>query len=225
MPDCWKKQFRVVTMAAAIIGLAACAAGTTPSPKAVPQARLQETVGALLANQTAGVTATLTGSGFVTGPIAVPLANGEVTLVPLTPELDKVLAGLQRQWLDGKRQPLSFDTYKTAVAILTAHRIAVAQAGGEALIRFTRTDGKGNFRFEGVPEGPWLLLADLRSSVSILLWAYPVTIRAQQDMPPIFLVDSNLLLEARVEPGAQSPFTTGSDPQSTLTGQGGSSGR
>jgi hypothetical protein len=224
MPDCWKKQFRVAAMAAVIIGLAACAAGT-PSPKVAPQARLQETVGALLANQTTGVTATLAGSGFVTGPIAVPLANGEVTLIPLTPELDKALAGLQRQWLDGKRQPLSFDTYRTAVAILTAHRIAVAQVGGEALIRFTRTDGKGNFRFEGVPEGSWLLLADLRSSVSILLWAYPVTVRAQQDMPPIFLVDSNLLLEARVEPGAQSPFTTGSDPQSTSTEQGGSSGR
>jgi hypothetical protein len=225
MPNCRNKQFRVMVMVAAIIGLAACAAVTTPPSKETSQARFQETVQALLANQAAGSTATLAGTGFVTGPIAVPLANGEVTMVPLTPELDKALAGLQRQWVDGKRQPLSFDTYRTAVAILTAHRIAVAQVGGEALIRFARTDEKGNFRFEGVPEGSWLLLADLRSSVSILLWAYPVTVRAQRETPPIFLTDGNLLLEARLAPGDQFPLTpTSPDPPSTVTGQGGSFG-
>lgn len=214
----WKEQFTVAAMAAAIMSLAACASVTAPSPKESAQTRLQETVQAMLANQAAGSTATVTGSGFVMAPIAVPLANGEVTLIPLTPNLDEALAVLQRRWLDGKRQPLPTDAYKTALAVLTAHRIAVAQAGGESLIRFARTDAKGTFRFEGVPEGPWLLLADLRSSVSILLWAYPVKAQAREEMPPIFLVDSNLLLEAQLEPGAPSLVAPGPGPQSTATG-------
>lgn len=225
MPDCWKKLFRGVAMAATLLSPAACATVTAPPPQETAQARFQETVQALLANQAAGSTATLTGSGFVKGPIVVPLANGEVTLVPLTPDLDKALAVLQRQWVDGKRRPLPADAYNTALAILTAHRIALARAGGDTLIRFARTDGKGSFRFEEVPEGSWLLLADLRASASILLWAYPVRVRAKQDMPPVSLVDGNLLLEAEVESGTPSTPTTGSDPQSTLTGQGGSSGR
>lgn len=220
MPDCWKKQFSVAAMAAAIIGLAACAAVTTPPPQETPQSRLREAVQTLLANQAAGVTTTLTGTGFVKGPIVVPLADGEIVLVPLTPDLDRVLAGLQRQWLEGKRRPLPIDTYKTALTVLTAHRMAVVEAGGETLIRFTRTDGKGKFRFEGVPEGSWLVLADLRSSVSILLWAYPVRVRAGQDMLPVLLGDGNVLLEAQVESGTTPQPATGQDAQPTSTGDG-----
>lgn len=205
MPDRRNKLYRAVAVAVAIVGLTACATVTTPPPQDTPQARFQETVQTLLTNQAAGSTASLAGSGFVTGPIAVPLADGEVTMIPLTPDLDKALAVLQRRWLDGKRQPLPYDAYRTAIDILTAHRIAVAQAGGEALIRFARTDGKGSFHFEDVPEGPWLLLADLRSTVSILLWAHPVMVRAKQDTPPIFLIDGNLLLEARTESDSPSP--------------------
>ena len=216
----WKEQFTVAAMAAAVMSLAACASVTTLSPQEAAQTRLRETVQTLLANQAAGSTATVGGSGFVMAPIVVPLANGEVTLVPLTPDLDRALAVLQRQWLDGKREPLPTDTYKTALAVLTAHRIAVAQAGGESLIRFAQTDKKGMFRFEGVPEGPWLLLADLRSSVSILLWAYPVKVQAGEEMPPVFLVDSNLLLEARLDQEAPSPPAPGPGPQSTATGHG-----
>lgn len=213
MPDRRNEYFRVVAIAAAAIGLAACATVTTPPPKETPQTRLQQTVQTMLANQAAGSTASIAGTGFVTAPIAVPLADGEVTLVPLTPDLDRALAALQRQWLNGKRHPLPFDAYRTALAILTAHRNAVGQAGGEALIRFTRTNGKGSFRFEGVPEGPWLLLADLRSSISILLWALPVTVQGKQETPPLLLSDGNLLMEARIEPGDPSPLTTNAEPK------------
>lgn len=213
MPVRRNERFKVVAIAAAVIGLAACATVTPTPSKGTPQARLQETVQALLANQAAGSTATLNGTGFVTGPIAVPLAEGEVTMVPLTPDLDRVLAVLQRKWLNGKRQPLPFDAYRAALALLTAHRIAVGHMGGESLIRFAHTDKKGTFRFEGVPEGSWLLLADLRSPVSILLWALPVTVQAKQEAPPVLLVDGNLLLEARIEPGGPSPLTTDVEPK------------
>lgn len=226
MSSRWTQQFTIAAMAAAVMGLAACAAtAPTPSPQEAAQTGLRETVRTLLANQAAGLTATVKGGGFVMAPIVVPLANGEVTLVPLTPELDRALAVLQKRWLDGKRAPLPADAYKTALAVLTAHRIAVAQAGGESLIRFAQTDQKGMFQFEGVPEGPWLLLADLRSSVSILLWAYPVTVQAGKEMPPVSLVDHNLLLEARLDQEVPSPPASDPAPQSTATDRGESSGQ
>jgi hypothetical protein len=211
MPVRRNERFKVVAIAAAVIGLAACATVTPTASKGTPEARLKETVQTLLAKQAAGSTATLSGTGFVTAPIAVPLAEGEVTMVPLTPDLDRVLAGLQRKWMNGKRQPLPFDDYRTALALLTDHRIAVGLVGGESLIRFARTDKKGTFRFEGVPEGPWLLLADLRSPVSILLWALPVTVQAKQEAPPVLLVDGNILLEARTESDSPSPPTSKPD--------------
>ncbi len=187
-------------LAAAVLGLTACAKAMPPiepmEQKTTTEARLRQTVQTLLANEAAGRVRTVEGVGFVTAPIAVPLANGEVSLIPSTPDLEATLAGLWRRWWAGRRQPLPYEAFKTAFRHLTAQRVAVGGAGGEALVRFAQTDDRGGFRFEKVPEGRWLLLADMSSPVSTLLWAVPVDVGAQ-DPPPVFLVDGNLLLEAR----------------------------
>jgi len=189
----------------ALLVLTACAGKvTTTAPSGAPSAKRQPAsvsplpgiVQVLLANQAAGRIRTIGGVGYVTAPIAVPLANGEVSLIPSTPDLEAALARLQRRWLNGKRLPLPYEAFQTAFTRLTAHRVQIGQAGGEALIRFATTDERGAFRFEQVPEGRWLLVADMSSPVSILLWAVPVEV-GPEDPPLLFLVDGAILLEAR----------------------------
>jgi len=199
---------KMAALAPFLVGLAACAgAATTGTPavkeQPVTESPVQRAVKELLANQAAGRVRTLSGAGFVTAPVAVPLANGEVSLLPLTPDLEAALAPLARRWLAGRRQPLPFEVFQTAFLHLTAHRVAVGRAGGEALIRFAPTDDKGRFSFQQVPEGGWLLVADMSSPVSTLLWAVPVEV-GTTDSPPLFLVDGNLLLEAR-KPDTPAP--------------------
>ena len=192
-----------------LLGLLACAGPVTkatPSAERKPDAEnsVQRTVQGLLANQAAGRVRTVQGLGYVTAPIAVPLANGEVTLLPSSPDLEVALAKLQRQWLTGRRRPLPYETFQAAFAALTAQRIAVGRAGGEAFIRFASTDDSGKFSFAQVPEGRWLLVADMSSPVSTLLWALPVEVR-EQDPPPLFLIDGSLLLEVRKAQQTPSP--------------------
>jgi len=196
----------VVALATLLLGLSACAGrATTAPPSAEQQAEkrdgVQLAVKELLANQAAGRVRAVSGVGFVLAPIAVFLANGEVSLIPSSPDLESELARLQRQWLAGRRQPLPFEAFKSAFILLTKRRAAVGQAGGETLIRFAKTDEKGRFTFEQVPEGQWLLVADMNSPVSILLWAVPVRV-GPQDPPPLFLGEGNLLLEALAPQGA-----------------------
>ncbi len=191
----------LAALAPVLLGLLACAGPVTkatPAAERKPDAEnpVQRTVKELLANQAAGRVRTVQGLGYVTAPIAVPLANGEVTLLPSSPELEVALARIQRRWWTGRRRPLPYETFQAAFAALTAQRIAVGRAGGEGLIRFAPTDDTGKFSFTQVPEGRWLLVADMSSPVSTLLWALPVEV-GEQDPPLQFLVDGSLLLEAR----------------------------
>jgi hypothetical protein len=198
-----------------LIGLTACAPVTQPTQQeAVAQStqqeaaavRLQEVVQTLLANQAAGRTKDVAGTAYVMAPIAVPLANAEMRLIPNTRQIEASLARFQRRWQDGKRQPLPFEEYQAAFAILTAHREAVGLTGGESLVRFVQTDDKGQFRFDTVPEGAWLLIADMPSSVSILLWVIPIDVLVNQpNGPPLLLTDSNLLFEAIREQESTRP--------------------
>lgn len=191
----------VVALAATLLGLSACAGpATTATPPAAQeppaQDRVQLTVQQLQTTQAAGRVHTLSGVGFVLAPIAVFLANGQVSLIPSSPDLESALARVQRQWLAGRRQPLPFEAFQAAFARLTAQRVAVGQAGGETFVRFAKTDDQGRFSFEQVPEGRWLLVGDMSSPVSILLWVVPVQI-GREDPPLLFLGDGNLLLEAQ----------------------------
>jgi len=186
---------------AALLLLTACAGNvTTTAPpgerQPTAESSLRGTVEKLSANQATGRVRTIQGVGYVMAPVAVPLADGEVSLIPSTPDLEAALARLQRRWLNGRKQPLPYEAFQAAFSRLTAHRVEVGRAGGEAFIRFATTDKRGRFRFEQVPEGRWLLVADMSSPVSTVLWAVPVEV-GTEDPPPLFLADATLLLEAR----------------------------
>jgi len=191
----------MLVLAPMLLALTACAGPATtaaPSAKQQPAAEspVQRAVQELLANQAAGRLRTVSGVGYVLAPIVVPLENGEVSLLPSAPYLESALARIQRQWVAGRRQPLPFEAFQRAFTLLTAHRLAVGRDGGEALVRFAKTDDKGRFTFEQIPEGRWLLVADMSSPVSTLLWTVPVQLGAQNP-PPILLTEGSLLLEAR----------------------------
>ncbi len=195
----------MATLAAALIGLTACS-GPTAAVKsggeAQPAAKstLQNAVEHLLANKADGKLGNLAGAGFLSAPIAVPVADSEVSLLPNLPELEAALTTFQRRWREGRRQPRPFKEAQAAFALLTAQRVAVGRLGGEPLVQFAKTDDRGRFRFERVPAGEWLLVGSLSSPVSILLWAVPVEV-APGANNQVFLLEGNVLLEATTDGG------------------------
>jgi hypothetical protein len=199
----------MAALAAALLSLTACAGPATTAPKPPVEAKpaaenpLQLAVKRLLANGADGQVGSASGAGFVTAPIAIFLADGEVSLLPNTPELEAALAPFQRRWRERRRQPFPFQEFQAAFALLTAQRTAVARLGGETLVLFAKTDDRGRFHFERVPAGQWLLVADMSSPASILLWVVPVEVSPGGDTQA-FLVDSNILLEATTE-GRKTP--------------------
>lgn len=199
----WKGQRVMAVVASVLVLLTACAgpaATNAPTPSAREQPPVEDplrsVVQELLANQEAGRLRTVSGIGYVLAPVAVPLADGDVSLIPSSPDLEAALARFQRQWHAGRRAPLPYGAFQTAFARLTAHRLAMGRAGGETFIRFATADDKGRFSFDRVPEGRWLLVADMSSPVSTLLWTVPVEVGGG-DPPLLFLIEGNLLLEAR----------------------------
>jgi hypothetical protein len=191
-----KWRWGPAALAAVLLGLTACAKAMSPMEETTVDPLLQNTVQTMLANHEAGRVKTVSGAGYVVGPIAVAMANGEVSLIPSAPALEATLAQLQRRWLAGRRQPLPFEAFQTAFIPLTQQRIAVGRAGGESLIRFASTDEQGRFHFEGVPQGRWLLVADMSSPVSTILWALPIQVEAEDPLP-LLLFDGNILFEVR----------------------------
>ncbi len=189
----------------ALLGLAACVRATdTPQPP-VSESGLHRAVREMLANQAAGRLGSVEGIGLITsGPVTVLLANGEVSLFPRSPEVQVALATIHRRWVEGGRQPLAMRELQDAFLVLTAQRLAVKQLGGESLTRFAKTDDKGQYRFEQVPEGRWLLVANLSSTVSALLWAIPIDVAAGA-VSETSLADANILLEGRVEKAEVGP--------------------
>ncbi len=189
----------------ALLGLAACARGIDTTQAPVPESGLHRAVREMLASQAAGRLGSVEGIGLVmSGPVTVFLANGEVSLIPDSPELEAALAKIHRRWVEGSRQPLAMRELQGAFLVLTAQRLAVKELGGEPLIRFAKTDERGQYRFEQVPEGRWLLVANLSSTVSALLWAIPIDVAAGA-VSETSLADANILLEGRVEKAEVGP--------------------
>jgi hypothetical protein len=182
-------------MAAGLLGLAACAG---PSATAKPQAEspLERAVKGLLASEAEKRLGSVRGIGFVKASIVVFLAEGEVALIPSTPELEADMLRFHRRWQEGRRQPLSHEQAQEAFTRLTAHRLAVGRLGGESLIRFAHTDAQGKFTFEQVPAGRWLAVTDMSTPVSGILWAIPIEVKAGEPTP-LYLVDGNILLEGK----------------------------
>ena len=137
----------MLVLAPMLLALTACAGPATtaaPSAKQQPAAEspVQRSVQELLANQAAGRLRTVSGVGYVLAPIAVPLANGEISLLPSAPDLESALARIQRQWVAGRRHPLPFEAFQRAAAVFPseARRFAIiVDAAGRT--RVTETGG------------------------------------------------------------------------------------
>jgi hypothetical protein len=78
--------------------------------------------------------------------------------------------------------------------------------GHPELIFAVKTDKTDTpvFTFPLVPRGRWLLLAHLKSEVSLLLWAVPVTVQAERETLQT-LNDQTIWLEGFLTPTESRP--------------------
>jgi hypothetical protein len=110
--------------------------------------------------------------------IPTPLRDEPVTLIPLPPELETVVAEARAQYAAGGFQPLPAGAFATAHQPITAAVRRLRTPAYRDLVRGVKASSAGDpeFRFQDVPAGRWLLLAELQSPISTLLWAVPVTV-------------------------------------------------
>ena len=86
-----------------------------------------------------------------------PVAGVSVMLLPRSAALEAELDAVKRASRDSS---WSFVAAAERLRLLRAdYERALAMAGGGELVRGEVSDGRGRFRFDGVPAGGWLLLA------------------------------------------------------------------
>ena len=194
-----------------LLGLSACMGGEAARREtAVPvaneprpaEAALNAALATLKASQAAGQTGTLKGIGMLSLPPAPPVAleKRAVSLMPSTPDLEAALGTIAHKWRQGRRRPVALAELQAAFALLDRHVRAVRAAGAQAFLRFAETDDKGQFSFEAIPAGRWLLVTSLESPVSALLWAIPGDITAGESLQ-VTVGPGSILLEGRTSPG------------------------
>ncbi len=108
-----------------------------------------------------------------------PLRDWSVTLLPLPPDQEAAIQRAHEQYVRHGREPLPIDRFREARQLLERVAARSKELGHGELIRTTKTDAReGKFVFSDVPEGRWLLTAELPAKSSVLLWARPVTVTA-----------------------------------------------
>lgn len=117
---------------------------------------------------------------FLPGP-PTPLRDWPVTLIPLPATLEHAVSLAREQFVRTGRLPLTADALRLARQPIDDYMKALTAPGHQELIRTVKTAAGGprtdpTFRFEDIPQGRWLLLAELPSKISTLLWAVPVTV-------------------------------------------------
>lgn len=198
-------------VAGLLLGVSAC---TTPQttdrvgaePAAAPSvaeqqpddAALNTSLQDLISSEAAGRTGTMKGLGvlIITPAPPILLAKGSFSLVPFTSDLEAKLRDIGRSWRQQQRHPVSVSEYQAAFDLLNRHVLAVRALNGQAFIREAESDDKGRFTFERVPEGRWLLVTDMVSPVSALLWAIPGQVIAGQTTF-VRVGNENILIEGR----------------------------
>lgn len=110
--------------------------------------------------------------------VPTPLKDWSVTLIPLTPTLEGAVNRAKQQFTTHGRVPLSASELDLARRPITDYLKALEATGHTELIRTVNTESGSDpkFTFQDVPQGRWLLLAELPSKISVLLWAVPVTV-------------------------------------------------
>ena len=156
--------------------ISACA---TMPPAGRPDPDLPATLARLRAQREQGRTGSVWGFLYLREPgVPTSLKDWPVTLMPLTPGLEATVQHVRQAYQTGGYVPLPFQTLDHLKRSLDAYRIQLRDAGHGDLIRQVRTE-TGNdpkFEFREVPEGRWLLLAELPSPPSLAVWAIPVTV-------------------------------------------------
>lgn len=151
---------------------------------------------ALRAHQEAGHTGTITGRLYLAQPgVPTPLLDWTVTLLPLSPGQEAALERARAPYLEGDRAPLSPEQFETARQVIAGLRAAAEADRASGLIRTATTNRvDAAFTLTDVPEGRWLLTAELPGKLSTLLWAVPVSVTAGQTAVSV-LNDSAVWLE------------------------------
>ena len=118
---------------------------------------------------------------FLPGP-PTPLRDWPVTLIPLPPTLESAVSLPHEQFARTGRMPLTAAALESAGQPINDYMKRLEATGHKELIRRvnTETGADPKFTFQDVPQGRWLLLADLPSKISVLLWAVPVTVTEGQ---------------------------------------------
>jgi hypothetical protein len=112
--------------------------------------------------------------------VPTPLRDAPVTLIPLPPGLETAVADARARYAAGGFQPLPTQAFAKAHQPITTAVRQLRASEYRELMREVKTASSVDpeFRFQDVPAGRWLLLAELRSPISTLLWAVPVTVTA-----------------------------------------------
>ena len=125
-------------------------------------------------------TGTIQGNLYLVHPgLPTVLRDWSVTLLPLSPDQETAISEARERYLRNGREPLPADLFQQARRLLERLATQTKELGYGELIRTATTDTKeGKFIFSDVPEGRWLLTAELPSKLSMLLWARPVAVTA-----------------------------------------------
>lgn len=139
------------------------------------------TLQAVQASAANGLTGTVEGYLYLGRPgVPTPLRDKPVRLIPLAPAIEAVVAETHARYAAGGFQPLPAAVLARAHQPITAFLRQLQEGGHRELANAVRTASSGDplFRFQDVPAGRWLLLAERHSAVSTILWAVPVTVSA-----------------------------------------------
>lgn len=174
---------------AALTGCAGIGHDPGPSADAAYLATIRD-------HQVSGKTGTIIGRLYLAQPaIPTPLMDWAITLFPLSPEQESALNQVRSPYLDGGREPLSPDRFDAARSFLNRLQVAAGDQQSLSLVRSATTNRvDAGFTFPDVPEGRWVLIAELPGKVSTLLWASPVTVTATKTTVTL-LNDSAIWLE------------------------------
>lgn len=185
---------RIRPLTAALLGLSVAtvvACAHLSSPPVDPNL-----LSSLRANAAAGQTGSV--DGYVVlfnAGVPTPLYDWPVTLLPSSPRLEAAIAAFAERYRKAGPAPLAPEERDQAERLLRQAHQQMGQAGYSNLIRTVRTTGaEPQFTFPDVPAGRWLLVAEISTRQSRLLWAVPITVQPGQSLHQS-LTDRTLWLE------------------------------
>lgn len=147
-----------------------------------------------------GETGSVTGFLYLMLPgLPTPLRDWPVRMIPLTPTLEQAIRLSREQFERGGRAPLTAEALKQVTRPIADAITQIEATGHSELIRMVRTETGTNptFTFQDVPQGRWVLLAELPSKLSVLQWAQPVTVGKGKQIQQS-LNDTNIWLEGMI---------------------------